>query len=147
MAAYIHGTAIARGHDGVLLLGPPNTGKSDLALRCLSVAIVHPPGEVFTLVSDDQTVLEAIDGNLEMMSAAKIAGRLEVRGLGIFTFPFRERARLRLIVRLTDQPIERLPDSTDFVEYFHGHAVRRIWLHPFAASAPAKIALALHSLT
>jgi len=146
LAAYVYGTAIARGHDGVLLLGLSNAGKSDLALRCLSAAITHPPGEAFTLVSDDQTVLETVDGNLEMMSSATIAGRLEVRGLGIFTFPFRECTRLRLIVRLTDRPIERLPDNTDFIEYFHGHAIRRIWLHPFTASAPAKIALALHSL-
>jgi len=111
------------------------------------MAIVHPPGAAFTLVSDDQILIEPSNGALEMTPPSAIAGRLEVRGLGIFTFPFQKRACIRLIVRLTGDPIERLPDTNDLVEYMHKQAVRRIWLNPFEASAPAKIALALNRLT
>lgn len=145
MPERIHGTSIARGNDGVLLLGPPGAGKSDLALRCMCTAITYPPGPAFQLVSDDQTVLSYANGTIEITPPATISGRLEVRGLGIMAIPFRQRACLRLAVRLTDKAVERMPDCADLTEHFCGLPVKRLWLNPFEASAPAKVALALHS--
>jgi len=149
LSEIIHGTAIARGSDGVLLLGPSASGKSDLALKCLCMTIAYPPGLPFQLVSDDQTMLEYANGAIEMKSPPTIAGRLEVRGLGIVTLPFSQQAHLRLIVRLTDQAVEleRMPHGEDLIEYFHNQLVKRIWLNPFEASAPAKVALALYAAT
>ena len=149
LSEHVHGTAIARGNDGVLLLGPSASGKSDLALRCLSMAIAYPPGPPFQLVSDDQTLLKHTNNAIEMIPPATIAGRLEVRGLGIVALPFRQCAHLQLIVRLTNQPteLERIPCSADLVEHFHNRLIKRIWLNPFESSAPAKVALALHTAT
>ncbi len=72
----------------MLITGPSGSGKSDLALRLLDRG--------FTLVSDDQTIVKR-DGNRLLASAPPtIAGKLEIRGIGIVemrsrgtTFPSR----------------------------------------------------------
>ena len=86
----IHGTCIALSYvgqtAGVLLQGAPGTGKSSLALR-----LIDQPGfgagsaEPIRgyLVSDDQVLLEDVDGILMATAPAAIAGLLEVRGIGI----------------------------------------------------------------
>ena len=86
----IHGTCIALSYAGqtagVLLRGAPGTGKSSLALR-----LIDQPGfgagsaEPIRgyLVSDDQVLLEDVDGILMATAPAAIAGLLEVRGIGI----------------------------------------------------------------
>jgi serine kinase of HPr protein (carbohydrate metabolism regulator) len=78
-----------------------------------------------------------------MMSApATIAGRIEVRGLGIMPVPSIASARLRLVVDLVPaDAIERMPEQRhcDLL----GCTVPLIALAPFEASAPAKLRLAL----
>ncbi len=98
----LHGTCVARGADGVLILGPPGAGKSDLALRLI--------GKGFVLVADDRVDI-ATDRNTGVLASAPLASRglLEVRGLGIVRLPFRPDAVLRVVVDLT-QPPERMPE-------------------------------------
>ncbi|HKM65078.1 MAG TPA: phosphotransferase [Acidisphaera sp.] len=92
----VHASCVARDGEGVLLAGPPGSGKSDLALRLLNRG--------FVLVSDDRTDIE--DGIAR--APAAIAGLLEVRGLGVLRVPYAAEAALRLLVRLgEDAP--RLP--------------------------------------
>lgn len=92
----LHGSCVARNDDAILLVGPPGSGKSDLALRLLSRG--------FTLVADDQVDIA------EGVASCPVAllGLLEARGLGILRLPYRGQARLALIINLTARP-ERLP--------------------------------------
>ncbi len=92
----MHASCVAREGAGVLLLGPPGAGKSDMVLRLLDLG--------FMLVADDR--VEISDGIAR--PADGLAGLLEVRGLGILRLPYLGHARLRLAVRLA-AGTERLP--------------------------------------
>jgi HPr kinase/phosphorylase len=84
----IHASCAAREGSGVLLLGPPGSGKSDLVLRLLDRG--------FMLVADDR--VDIVD--LVASPPASLAGLLEVRGLGVMRMPHLPRARLSLVVDL-----------------------------------------------
>ncbi len=103
---------------GVLLLGPPGSGKSSLALR-----LVDEPGYgaggsgllTARLVADDQSIACAEDNRLLVSAPAMIAGLLEVRGTGIFKLPGKEHetAFAEFVVQHSPGPgAERLPPSS-----------------------------------
>lgn len=127
----VHGTAVAIGGRGVLILGASGSGKSDLALRLIDRGA--------TLIADDQVELTARAGRLEACALAILHGRLEVRGIGIVDVDV-SRAPLALAVDLDGEP-ERLPEPAAIS--FHGVELPLIALAPFAASAPIKVELAL----
>ena len=83
------GTCIAFGEEAVLFRGPSGSGKSDLALRCIEKGA--------DLISDDQTILCRKNKKIIASAPRTIAGKLEVRGLGIVDFPYREDASLVLV--------------------------------------------------
>lgn len=118
----------------MLIRGAPGSGKSDLALRLVE--------EGARLVADDRTDLAVVEGRLVATAPPAIAGKLEVRGIGIVDARMAAEAPVALIVdlRQADQ-IERLPERD--VEAVAGVLVPRIDLAPFEASATAKIRLAL----
>lgn len=121
----VHGTCVARGGAGVLLLGPAGAGKSDLALRLLSRG--------FNLVADDQVMIE--DGVAR--APPPLAGMLEVRGLGIVRLPFVTTARLALAVELGRS--ERLPHAQNHPEL----GLPLVRVSPDLGSAPERVAIAL----
>ncbi len=100
----MHATTIQLVGHGVLILGDSGSGKSDLALRLIA--------EGALLVADDQTCLTLQDGHLVATAPTTIAGRIEARGIGILPAPQVESARLRLAVRLSTVPIERMPEAS-----------------------------------
>ena len=133
----IHATAVALPVDddwsGVLFRGPPGSGKSDLALRLIDQGA--------RLIADDQTELWLSDGVLNLRAPASIAGRIEVRGLGLERVPTAEQAPLVLVADLVAAAdIDRLP--TPQTATLAGMRVARICLAPFEASATAKLRLA-----
>lgn len=144
--ALIHGTCLALGADGVLLLGKPGAGKSDLALR-----LIDSPGFGLSgrerqarLVADDQVVIRRQEGTLIASAPAALSGKLEIRGLGIAELPVVADVRLRLAVRLTPAAeIERLPDLGRSRMDILGLAIPLILLDPQMASAPARLRAAL----
>src|ERR1700722_15357815 len=102
----VHGTAIALGGEGILLRGPSGAGKSDLAVRLIDQGA--------RLVADDQTELRREGGDIIMSVPATIAGRIEVRGIGIVDVPHLASAPLRLVVDLMPpQEIERMPAARE----------------------------------
>ncbi len=134
--ALVHASCVAVDGAGVLLLGPPGSGKSDLALRLIDGGAV--------LVADDQVDIRAAAGRLEAAAPAALAGKIEVRGLGILAVGWRHSAPLRLAVELlTDRPPERLPAAAE--RRFEGIALPLIRLAPFEASAAAKVRLAVRA--
>lgn len=133
----IHGTSVALGGDGILLQGPSGSGKSDLALRLIDGGA--------RLIADDQTELSVHEGELRLSAPAAIAGRLEVRGVGILSVPCVVSVPFRLVTALVPaEEVERLPEPR--FRTFLGCRVPLLALAPFEVSAPAKLRLALAAL-
>ncbi len=133
----LHATCVAIGGYGVLLRGPSGGGKSDLALR-----LTDQYTDVI-LVADDRVDVVARDGAVYASPPQRIAGLLEVRGVGIVQMKYMNSVKLDLLVDLAGaQTIQRLPEP----EYGEILGVRlpRMALAPFEASAPAKLRRALH---
>jgi HPr kinase/phosphorylase len=124
---------------GVLLLGQSGAGKSDLALRLIERGAV--------LVSDDRTELSVQDGALIASAPNLLTGLLEVRGLGIVRLESASNAKITVVCELTQEKIGRMPDRVGYdppPELTLALDMRPalIRLHPFEASAPAKIVAA-----
>ncbi|MEG3086364.1 HPr kinase/phosphorylase [Sphingomonas sp. PB4P5] len=127
-----HVTAVAIGGRAVLIEGPSGAGKSDLALRLIDRGA--------TLVSDDYTLLTREDDRLVARAPQTIAGRMEVRGLGIVTVAHLLCAPVGLLVRLSAQ-VERMPEPA--AQVIVGVTIPLITLNGLEASAPIKVELAL----
>ncbi|MEO5494902.1 MAG: HPr kinase/phosphatase C-terminal domain-containing protein [Sphingomonas sp.] len=132
----LHATSVAIGDRGVLIEGASGAGKSDLALRLIDRGAV--------LISDDYTFLSRVGGALMASAPDTIAGKIEVRGLGILAVPHVDHVRVALVVRLTDAP-ERMP-SDDTVRKIAGIAIREVAIDPRSASAPIKVEFALRQV-
>lgn len=144
--ALIHGTCLAVGGEGVLLLGQPGSGKSDLALRMIDSAGAGLRGSprLARLVADDQVMVRKAGGSLVASAPAALAGKLEIRGLGIVDLPADAEVGLKLAVRLTPaMDIERLPDLERARMEILGIAIPLVLIDPESASAPARIRAAL----
>jgi serine kinase of HPr protein (carbohydrate metabolism regulator) len=132
-AETVHASTVTRDGRAVLIIGPSGSGKSDLALRLLDRG--------FTLVSDDQTVVKK-DGNRLLASAPPtIAGKLEIRGMGIVEMDRVDNVPVALIVELTGD-IQRLPDDSRERPIL-GVRLPLITIDAMTASASAKVSLAL----
>ena len=132
-AETLHATTVALDGRAVLISGPSGSGKSDLALRLLDRG--------FVLVSDDQTIVKKDGAKLVATAPPTIAGKLEVRGIGIVDVERAENAPVALVVELTSE-IQRLPDDSR-ERLILGVQVPLINVDAMAASAPSKVALAL----
>ncbi len=98
------------------------------------------------LVADDQVLLTGAQTELLAEAPSTIAGKLEVRGLGIVAVPFVAQAKVALHVDLVaTDTIERMPPPS-FVTHA-GIAIPALRLRPFEASATAKVAMALAQAT
>lgn len=127
----VHACCVAMRGRGVLIAGPSGAGKSDLALRLIDRGA--------DLVSDDYTLLTARDGTLHAAPPATIAGRIEVRGIGIVERPFVADVPVALWVE-AGVP-DRMPEPA--TKTVAGVALPRFTLALLEASAPAKIDLLL----
>jgi HPr kinase/phosphorylase len=123
----IHGNCVARDGVGVLILGPPGAGKSDLTLRLLHHG--------FMLVADDQVEIQGVRAR----APASLAGLLEVRGFGIVRLPYLPETDLRVVISLADGAGDRLPAP----ECHPALALPMVRLRAGEASAPDRVALAL----
>lgn len=136
----VHGTCVALGRSAALIRGASGSGKSDLALRFLFLARRGPAAlEAPKLLADDQVILSREDNMIRAHPPEAIAGKLEVRGVGIVEVKWTQDADLVLVVDLVAPgEVERMPahETVDIL----GVPVRRLRLAPFEASAPIKLA-------
>src|SRR6478752_454143 len=89
----IHASTVASEGRAVLISGPSGSGKSDLTLRMLDRG--------FILVSDDQTIIKKDSTRLLASAPPTIAGKLEIRGIGIIDFQQTDNVPVALAVELT----------------------------------------------
>ena len=141
----VHGTCVALGPYAALLRGRSGSGKSDLALRFLHL----PPEQGLEprLVADDQVWVERQkDGSLLASAPSNLAGKMEVRGLGILAIPHRNQARLVLVADLVlPQEVPRMPPDPLDQMTIADVALPVVKLAPFELSSALKLRLALLS--
>jgi serine kinase of HPr protein (carbohydrate metabolism regulator) len=131
-----HASTVAVDGRAVLITGPSGSGKSDLALRLLDRG--------FTLVSDDQTIVRREGSKLIASAPPNIAGKLEIRGVGIVEMDTVKDVPVALVVQLTSE-IERLPDERRERPVL-GIKLPLVSVDALTASAASKVALALDRL-
>ncbi len=106
----VHGTCVAINGKAVLITGSPGSGKSSIALQLIDRGAI--------LVADDQTLITYTEGQLVAHPPQTIQGLLEVRGVGLISYPFQEKSPLVLSVEICDDDsYERLPEPT-FIAYY-----------------------------
>jgi serine kinase of HPr protein (carbohydrate metabolism regulator) len=129
----LHASCVAIDGRAVLIEGPSGSGKSDLALRLIDQGA--------KLVSDDYTVLIRERDRLYAQPPATIAGKIEVRGIGIIDLPHEKHVPVALVVCLAEK-IERMPEPRE-PRRIAGVTLPEVALVAHELSAPIKVALAL----
>lgn len=133
-ATRVHATCVAIAGHAVLIEGPSGSGKSDLALRLIDRGAL--------LVSDDYTELTNAGDQLIASAPMTIAGRIEVRGIGIIALPPAPPCPIALVIRAGTP--ERMPEPATCA--MAGVVVPLIVLPLTEPSAPLKVELALRQL-
>jgi serine kinase of HPr protein (carbohydrate metabolism regulator) len=137
---FVQATCVVVDGAGVLLRGPPGSGKSDLALRLIDAGA--------KLVADDGVQLrrtgDAVIARLPPAAPESVRGRIEARGLGIAPVPAVEEARLDLVIDLVPaDAVERLPEPA--TAELLGVKLPLLRLCGLEPSAPAKVRLAVRA--
>jgi serine kinase of HPr protein (carbohydrate metabolism regulator) len=118
---------------GLLIEGPPGSGKSSLALALIDRGAV--------LVGDDAVTLAATGDRLTVSPPPNTAGMLDIRNVGIVEMATTS-APLALVVRL-DTQAPRYIEAAERAEHA-GQALPLIALHP---DSPVLALRAEHALT
>ncbi|HVH48897.1 MAG TPA: aldolase [Sphingomicrobium sp.] len=132
----VHASTVAIGGRAVLITGPSGSGKSDLALRLIDRG--------FKLVSDDQTLIRRVDGSLVASAPPTIAGKLEIRGIGIIDMETEPDVPIALVVELAND-FARLPDDGRERQML-GLSLPLVTIDAMTASAAAKVVIGLDRL-
>lgn len=132
----VHASSVALEGRAVLITGPSGSGKSDLTLRLLDRG--------FTLISDDQTLVRRDGDRLIASAPPSIAGKLEIRGIGIVEMETVSEVPVALLVELTSE-LQRLPDDSRERPVL-AVPLPLVSVDALTASAPSKVALALDRL-
>lgn len=101
--ASIHGSAVVLEGRGLLVVGPPGSGKSALCLDLMRHGA--------RLVADDRVRLWREDATLFADAPAALRGLIEARGVGILHADAAGPARIALLVDLGLTEDQRLPPA------------------------------------
>jgi len=129
----IAASAVAIDGRALLIRGASGAGKSELALLLIDRGA--------TLISDDQCELVREGERLFASPAPNIAGKLEVRNLGILEFPVENNVPVSLILELTEDA-PRFTDRARLVE-IESVGLPQLLLEPHCAALPVKAERAL----
>lgn len=99
--ATIHASAVALDGQGLLILGPPGSGKSALALALMAMGT--------QLVADDRVRLVRRGDRLVASCPPSLSGLIEARGVGILRAAAAGDTPLSLAVNLGQAEDARLP--------------------------------------
>lgn len=101
----LHGSAVAVGNNGLLILGPSGAGKSGLALRMMALGA--------RLVADDRVLLERRGTALVARAPDVLAGLIEARGIGLVRVESLRETPVTLAVDLAEPSSARLPQTRE----------------------------------
>jgi len=124
-AASVHASAVMVGNRAVLIRGPSGSGKSRLAFDLI---LAGRTGQISpaVLVGDDRVHLAVHNDHLVVRPSQRLAGLIEIRGLGIRRCAFTSEAVVGLVVDLAAQDAERLPPPEARQALIHGVRIPRI---------------------
>ena len=131
--ASVHATAVVSGDRGILIRGPSGSGKSRLALDLILAGRAGqiPPA---LLIGDDRVRLTVNGDDLIVAGVPELAGKIEIRGLGIRSIGFARQAPVAVVVDLDAGDAERLPAPQALKTMLCGLEIPRI---PVGASYAA----------
>ncbi|MBN9595180.1 MAG: HPr kinase/phosphatase C-terminal domain-containing protein [Afipia sp.] len=131
--ASVHATAVVSGDRGILIRGPSGSGKSRLALDLILAGRAGqiPPA---LLIGDDRVRLTVNGDDLIVAGVPELAGKIEIRGLGIRSIGFAQQAPVAVVVDLDSGDAERLPAPQALKTMLCGLEIPRI---PVGASYAA----------
>lgn len=121
----VHASAVKVGALAVLIRGPSGSGKSRLAFDLIMAGRAGVV-ESAVLVGDDRVHLATVGHEIEVRPAPRLAGLIEVRGLGIRHCDFVEHATVGLVVDLHAAEAERLPAAESLKTSISGVEIPRI---------------------
>lgn len=132
----VHSSAIVLEDNGILIIGDSGSGKSDLALRLIDSGA--------TLISDDVTICEKKKNLIYLSAPSETKGLLEVREVGIITVPFVEGIILRMIVKLEDGGLERIPKKNNYKIF--GQKIPMLTINGKNSSSVVKVKVKLNEI-
>src|SRR5687767_4171933 len=128
-------SCVAIGGRGLLIEGPPGSGKSSLALALIDRGAV--------LVGDDGVLMELRDQQLWALPPSAIHGLLEIRNVALASLPA-EAAPVALVLRL-DPDAPRFVETAEAIELAGAELpLIRLWPDTPALPLRAEWALKLH---
>jgi HPr kinase/phosphorylase len=140
----IHASAVLVGSRAMLIRGPAGSGKSSLTLALVQAA--EAARITFArLVADDRTLIEVAHGRLLARPVCKLAGLLEVRGLGIRRLPYEPVAVVSHVIDLAVADAARLPENSVRKANVYGVILPHLEIRPSAD--PLALVLAVLSTT
>ncbi|MBL4873819.1 MAG: serine kinase [Rhodobacteraceae bacterium] len=97
----LHGTCVAYGQSGLLIIGTSGSGKSALALALMAMDA--------TLVADDRVSVTNREGVLTAHCPQAIKGMIEARGIGLLAAKTQSTTLITCVVDLDQKEPDRLP--------------------------------------
>lgn len=138
-APSVHASAVLIGQEAILIRGPSGSGKSRLAFELL---LAGRSGQIpaAVLVGDDRIYLEVRQGRLWARPAPRLAGLIEIRGLGIRRCDFVSEAPIGRVVDLDAADGARLPAPESLITVLSGIELPRIPVQTGFSALPLIIA-------
>ena len=134
--AFIQGTAIAINARGLLLMGPPASGKSDLALRLVDRGA--------TLIADDLVHYAIMDGWPHLLPPTGRSGALMTRDIGLVRLATTSTPTpLAMVLHLLPDAAQNQPQPDRF-RLSEGVEVPAVSIYAKTASAAIIAELAFH---
>jgi len=134
-ASTIHASAVLIGPKAALIRGPSGAGKSRLAWRLLQGGLPF-----VRLVGDDRVHVDQRGGRLLVWPNSKLAGLIEIRGLGVRRLAYEPLAVVAVVVDLTAADAERLPLPGAGETTLEGVKLPRLAVTPGADALPVLLA-------
>ncbi len=131
-------TGVAIGGRGLLIEGPPSSGKTSLALALIDRGA--------KLIGDDGVALSLDAKRLLVSPPPATAGLIEVRNVGIIARPFAVQVPVALVVRLDPQAPRFVEAAETCTIAGYTLPLIRLWPDSPVLTLRSELALELHGL-